>query len=325
MGIPMIKKAIIHVLAKSPAPFRDFLFSLKRYTLFRKSAPPSPFFLVQIEGRNFHGGFADRMKGIVSCFAFCLQNGIPFRIQYTFPFALTDFLIPNTYDWTLQKDETIAEYVADVRYLNLIGDPSIQRLVHLKKEKKQVHCYANRDVLDALNVYYHTQHAWGDLFRQLFRPAAILERELLNKRKLLPSGYIGMAFRFQNLLGDFEEYQVAALSGEAQTALIDQCRNFLVRFQQEVDAPLLVTSDSYHFSCSLAGMEQIYCFPGPNHHLDHQTKMSGETYLKSFTDFFLLSESRKVYAAGTEKMYRTEFPLYAARLNGLPFERILIE
>lgn len=321
----MIKKAIIYVLAKSPVPFRDFLFSLKRYTLFGRPVSPPPFFLVLVDGRNFHGGFADRMKGIISCFAFCLQHQIPFRIHYTFPFALTDFLIPNTYNWTLQKGETIAEHIADVRYLNLVGSPSIQRLVRLKKVKRQVHCYANRDVLEALNAHYHTRHSWGDLFRQLFRPAPILEQELLKKRSLLPSRYIGIAFRFQNLLGDFEEYQVAALPEAAQTALMQQCSTFLIRFQQEVRTPLLVTSDSYRFSCSLAGLEQIYCFPEQNHHLDQQTKKPGETYLKSFTDFFLLSESLKVYAAGTANMYRTEFPMYAARLNELPFERILIE
>lgn len=321
----MIKKAIIYVLAKSPAPFRDFLFKLKRYTLFRTAAPPPSFFLVLIDGRNFHGGFADRMKGIVSCFAFCLQRQIPFRIHYTFPFALTDFLIPNSYDWTLQKDEPIAKHITDVTYLNLVGSDSIQRLTRLKKRKTQVHCYANRDVLEALNTHYNARHTWGDLFRQLFRPAPVLERELSEKRSLLPSGYIGVAFRFQNLLGDFEEYKVAALPEAEQQVLMELCRNFLIRFQQQHNVPVLVTSDSYRFSRSLAGIGQIYCFPAQNHHLDHQTKKSAETYLKSFTDFFLLSDSRKVYAAGTEKMYRTEFPMYAARLNGLPFERILIE
>ncbi|WP_300599662.1 hypothetical protein [Niabella sp.] len=321
----MIKKAIVYFLAKSPAPFRDFIFSLKRYSLFGKAAASPPFFLSLIDGRNFHGGFADRMKGIISCFAFCHQNKIPFRIHYTFPFTLTDFLIPNTYDWTLQKDEVIAAQITDVTYLNLVGSSSIERLLHLKNGKKQVHCYANRDVINALNAHYHTQHTWGDLFRQLFRPAEILEQELQKKRSLLPARYIGMAFRFQNLLGDFQEYQVAALPEAEQRALMEQCRNFLIRFRQQVNVPILVTSDSYRFSQSLAGLEQLYCFPEQNHHLDLRTNLPRTAYLKSFTDFFLLSESQKVYAAGTEKMYRTEFPVYAARLNERPFERILIE
>ncbi|SDD87832.1 hypothetical protein [Niabella drilacis] len=321
----MIKKVIIYFLAKCPAPFRDFVFSIKRYTLFPRPDAPPPFFLLLVDGGIYHGGFADRMKGIVSCFAFCRQNDIPFRIHYTFPFPLDDFLVPNEYDWTLKNDEFITRNFAQAKYLNLVGSSSIKRLTQLKKGKQQVHCYANRDVLEQLNTYYHTHQVWGDLFRQLFRPAAALQQELNNKREQLPAGYTGVAFRFQNLLGDFEEYKTVPLVPEEQSELIDRCRSFLVRFQQQLQMPLFVTSDSYIFSQSLSGLENIYCFPAQNLHLDHQHIHPSATYLKSFIDFFLLSESRKVYAAGTKQMYATEFPVYAARLNGRPFERLLIE
>jgi hypothetical protein len=38
----------------------------------------------------------------------------------------------------------------------------------------------------------------------------------------------------------------------------------------------------------------------------------------------MLSESTHVYYIGTSEMYPSEFPMYAARINDVPFERILI-
>ena len=50
-----------------------------------------------------------------------------------------------------------------------------------------------------------------------------------------------------------------------------------------------------------------------------------DTYLKSFVDFFMLAGSERVFSLGTSEMYPTEFPMYAAKVNGVPFERVLLK
>jgi len=59
-------------------------------------------------------------------------------------------------------------------------------------------------------------------------------------------------------------------------------------------------------------------------HMDCIDTESDEVYMKSFVDFLMLSKAAKIYSIGTSQMYPTEFPLYAARVNNIPFERILI-
>ena len=50
-----------------------------------------------------------------------------------------------------------------------------------------------------------------------------------------------------------------------------------------------------------------------------------DTYLNSFVDFYMLADSRRIFSLGTDEMYPTQFPMYAAKVNDIPFERILLE
>ena len=60
-------------------------------------------------------------------------------------------------------------------------------------------------------------------------------------------------------------------------------------------------------------------------HVDNVTDAGSEVCLKSFVCFFMLSRAQKVYSVGTGVMYKTDFPKYAAELNEVPFERILVD
>lgn len=51
---------------------------------------------------------------------------------------------------------------------------------------------------------------------------------------------------------------------------------------------------------------------------------TNEAYLKSFLDFYLLSEAQKIYRIGTSYMYPSEFPIYAAKIHEIPFASITI-
>ena len=66
-------------------------------------------------------------------------------------------------------------------------------------------------------------------------------------------------------------------------------------------------------------MEGVHIIPGKLVHIDGQKNGvpadSYEIYLKSFLDFYVLSEARKIYRVGTSFMYPSEFPVYAALVD----------
>ena len=65
----------------------------------------------------------------------------------------------------------------------------------------------------------------------------------------------------------------------------------------------------------------VICTNGKAAHADTLRNAPDEQYLKSFVDFYLLASAQEIYCAGTEEMYPSEFPLYAAKVNNRPFYR----
>lgn len=53
---------------------------------------------------TFSGGLSDRLRGIVSIYAECKKQRLPFRIVFE-PLHLEDYLLPNKYDWRISKEE----------------------------------------------------------------------------------------------------------------------------------------------------------------------------------------------------------------------------
>ena len=70
----------------------------------------SPGIVICFDGHIQHGGLADRLRGIVSVYSYCREHNIPFYINYTSPLELTNWLVPNEYDWVLP---TLNSYLID--------------------------------------------------------------------------------------------------------------------------------------------------------------------------------------------------------------------
>lgn len=49
-------------------------------------------------------GITDRLKAMTSIYGFCSERGYKFEICQHEPFELSDYLIPNQYDWTPSED-----------------------------------------------------------------------------------------------------------------------------------------------------------------------------------------------------------------------------
>lgn len=269
-----------------------------------------------VDGRVQHGGLCDRFKGIVSTYCFCKLHSVPFRINYTTPFNLEDYLVPSCYDWRLKDGEYSTSY-RNVEVLRLTGEPSPRR--YRVPGKTQIHVYANRD---SVNIQ-DPEADWGSLFKELFQPAKVLKKEL----DALDFGkYIALVFRFQNKLGDFKEYAYRPLpDGEKQTLMkkcVEAVEGMHARFPE---LNLLVTSDSSSFLKEANSLGYVRIIPGNRVHIDSKDdKAKGDAFIKSFVDFYMISEAERVFSMGTADMYPSEFPMYAAKLNNRPFERVLI-
>lgn len=298
----------------------------------RKPETEKPLYIAMVDGETFHGGMCDRFKGIISLYAYCKYRGLPFRIKYTYPFHLEDYLSPSTYDWTIKKGEyTDNPFYSRILYMR--GEHLASRLLHLKT-RKQIHFYTNRDCLTHINRAYATEgnspFEWGELYRELFKPGQVLQERLEVIKKELGENYYAAVFRFQNLLGDFQEYHYKSMEDQDEKEqLIGKCLQALKTLQAaHGNQALLVTSDSVTFLKRAVQLEGVHIISGTLVHIDGQKNSvlenSYEVYLKSFLDFYALSGARKIYRVGTSYMYPSEFPVYAAKIHNVPFESIII-
>jgi hypothetical protein len=302
-----------------PTEWQERIGTLRRYSLFGERGTGNAI-IACVDGTTFHGGLADRWKGIVSLYAIAKATGRDFRIRYIFPFDLTEFQVSATYDWQLKEGEW-SNRVSRVCMKRVLAEPNITRMLRLP-QGKQIHGYANRDWVNEVNAYYHTSYTWGELFQELFQPSERIHKALASYQALLPKSYIAVAFRLQNLFGDFTEYDYQPTDTTRQKEITDLCQSYLEQLHHTTQKTILVTSDSRLFAQEMADLPFVVCTTGQAAHTDTGINATSEQYLKSFVDFYLLANAQEVYCAGTKEMYPSEFPLYAAKVHDRPFYRV---
>ena len=304
---------------------RELQMLLKYHRFSLRKPNKKPMLISMVDGRRLGKGLTDRFKGMISVYALAKAIGAPYRCIYTHPVHLVNFLVPNAYNWLPQPDE-LSKTTSGVRFKLLRKQHTIRRLLKVLPLKRQVRVYANMDYLDEINRKYNKQYQWGELFNELFKPTKVLEDRLQEHLDNIDSaGFIACVFRFQNLLGDFKEYHFKPLPEADRQELLTKNINALKRISEQSDVPVLVTSDSSTFIDAVKDLKNIYTIPGKVVHIDNVADAESEVYLKSFVDFLMLSRAQHIYSLGTEIMYKTDFPKYAAKVNDVPFERILVE
>lgn len=300
---------------------KEKVLKLKWYSWKRESYNITAVALV--DGKFYSGGLTDRFKGIVSLYAWAKSRNIPFRIEYTYPFPLIDYLVPNKVDWIIRRGDCVRTLNAADIILS-VGEPTVIKRLNKKRWKRQIHFYGNRDLLDSMNI---PSAMWGSYYKELFKPAERLNKTLKSVKEMVGSNYFSVVFRFQNLLGDFPEYNFKPLDSELEKQkLINACLFKIDELKSfEKGKTCLVTSDSSSFLDSAQRLEGVKIIPGKLVHLGSNDNGNYEQYEKSFVDFYMLSESTKIYSVVCGDMYPSEFPLYAANINNIPFERITIK
>lgn len=282
----------------------------------------APMLIFNVTEDFYSGGMADRFKGAVTAYAYCKQRGIDFRIRYIYPFELSDYILPASYDWRLKEGEYV-QCIPDARLMYARAEHG-RRLIRLKPSSRQIHFYGNYNNLDLLNRTAGTDYKWGELFNDLFRPGPELEKLIAAKKSEIGSEYISAVFRFQNLLGDFKEYGFRSIEEHnRRDELISLCIAGLEDLHAKYpDVPVLVTSDSSTFIQKVSSLPYVFTVGGKRVHVGSSSGEAVDTYMGSFVDFFMLAGSRMIFSLGSSEMYPTQFPMYAAKLNDVPFVRI---
>lgn len=176
--------------------------------------------------------------------------------------------------------------------------------------------------LTALNERYATHYTFGDLFHELFRPSEQLAR-MIEQARRPPAGrqYVAVCYRFMSLLGDFYEGNRPVLEAGQRQRLMERATQALhcIR-ERHTGMPVLVTSDSQTFLESVAPLPGVITIPGKVVHMDYTAGEQVATYLKSFTDLYLLSGGIKIYRMCGCGLYPSGFPNTAALMGGIGME-----
>ena len=157
------------------------------------------------DGKWMHGGLTDRLRGMTSAYKFAIEHNLDFKIYHTSPFDLQEILQPNKINWIIEETE-IAHDCKRAKPVLLYredfdNDSALER--QLDTSHEQFHLYS---CIDTVNDDFPR------FFNELFKPSAILEKELEHYGKLLGENYTAISFRFQNKLGDFKEFTFKELA-----------------------------------------------------------------------------------------------------------------
>ena len=278
------------------------------------------------DGKIKNGGLADRLRGIVSVYEVCKELGIEFKLLFTSPFKLQQFLEPNNVDWQITKEElNYNTNVTDICYIDTLTgsdyEAAKQKKWFSKEFKKQYKEFHIRT-----NAFFSYKGNYSKLFHELFKPSARLQASIDREKSNLGTQYISTSFRFMNLLGDFNETAeiTTQLSNKEKEELIEKnLKQLEALHKQFPKKKILVNSDSVTFLEHASNFEFVYIIPGNVTHIDaNGSNDEYEVYEKTFLDFFMIANAEKIYLLRTGNMYNSGYPYAASLIYNKPFEKI---
>lgn len=273
-----------------------------------------------IDGKTIHGGLSDRLRGLFSTYYYCLKEGFDFKIFWTYPFNLQDYLEPNKVNWLIE-DKDISHNRKEVafRFFNSYSlmnnnEKSFFKIMNTKKH--EVHVYSNVTLHEEM---YHI------FFNDLFKPSKILSDALQYNMEKIDGKYISVSFRFIGILGDFKDTNFhKELETDEKEKYISKCLSVINRLRtKHSNVPkVLVTSDSPVFLEKASSLTYVYVIPGTVIHMDSVNKNIKQNDLKVFLDMLMISKAECCYSYSYGKMFKgTKF----ARTSALIGKRKFIE
>lgn len=288
----------------------------------RLAVEKRPMVVFMADGFRRVSGLADRLRGIVALYGFCLDNDLDFRINFTHPFRLDKYMLPAEHDWRISPDE-LCWNSADARAFHLVTVNNDNRQREVRYQRKRLRKCLLRPNLRQAHVYTAfdcEDERFAYLFGRLFRPAPQVEAVVADVRRRLGSGYISVSARFMELLGDFVEPKQARmpLPEAGQMALMNRC----VEAIAGVCPPgrrVLLTSDSTKFlRYAAAKLDYVDSIEGDVVHISVEADNRESADLKTFADFFAIAGAESSYLLLGPGMYNSNFSRRAAQSAGRP-------
>lgn len=278
-------------------------------------------------GFIWHGGLADRLKGIVSIYDWCINNNKEFRINFVHPFRLQDYLIPNKYNWLIDAGDVSYSCHGTEPKVCLMEPRTCNRKEILNNQYQLLTQWCNNNLyknLKQIHVYtnmYRDSHDFSLRFNELFKPSDRLQAEINKNLKQLGDKYISISFRFTTIMGDFIDCAGTEYSEENKVQLLKSCVQAVKEIGRKAPShnKILITADSERFlNYAKDNLEDIYIIPGKVGHIDYND--SDDVNMKTFLDFMLISRAEKVYLVKNRDMYNSAFAKTAAMVNNKDFE-----
>ncbi|MBR1733709.1 MAG: hypothetical protein IJ729_08285 [Alloprevotella sp.] len=268
-----------------------------------------------------HGGWADRLKGILSVYKAAKLTGRDFRILHTYRFNLDEYLAPALHDWRIEPEEVSYDtasctpyYFRHSHYPDERAYSAWRLLRKLGGEEPCLHLYSN--------VCAIADEEFPALFRELFSPSPVLGKALAAVGEALGHRFISLSFRFTHLLGDPVDTYMKELEADEKERLVATCVETLAHFHAEFPSHrLLVNSDSATFLAKVRSLscDYLYVIPGTPVHID-QVASTEADQLKTFVDFMAISKAERVFQIIAPGMRNSGFPQCAALIGGKPYE-----
>lgn len=264
------------------------------------------------------GGLTDRLRGVVSTFQACQATGRTFKLHFTHPFYLTDYLIPNSYDWSIHAEEiTFAPSQSETLIASSVNDTSRER----ELQRQQIQTTLDNNLDKQIHVYTNAAFCYdndfANTFHTLFKPSARLQKSIDNVLSDIGGQYITVSARFCNCFDDFnEEVYCEPLSTAERRDLLDRCMTQLAQIaKQHPHKRLVICSDSTTFIQEAKKHFDIITTTGTISHIGNDDIHNYKYYEKTFLDFYIIAEANESYLLKGPHMMQSGFP-YAASLIG---------
>ena len=292
-------------------------------TTSEESYNPSKLLVLMFDEYGYQTGLADRLRAIASVYHWCANNNFLFKVYFNHPFNLSDYLIPNKYDWVITKSElnkiTNKEVIALYSYSQIFKDAN---------RSVQLAALNNLSDKDSSTIcLYSNTCCYQDFFSNDYNILFKLSDELYSKyntlKNQLGESYISLSFRFAQLLGDLKDTYGKPLSVDEKNHLIEKCYQSISELLEKNNCSVaLITSDSTTFLEYASKHPRVYIIPGEVGHIANDGYDS--VILKTIMDWYMISSAKKAYMVRTKEMYRSGFARLASSMGKVPFEEILL-
>lgn len=266
-----------------------------------------------------HPGLVDRFKAIVGAYYLAKEQGKDFRICFNDDFNIPHYLGSNSHNWSIDNHQ-IDKSIFHVQLIDYKGGA---KGWNLKEGISQYHIYNYL----GYNIWNHDcwdewADKWIELYQELFVPKGELKKYLA-KTTYEENTYIAVHIRFLNSLGITEQrHSQKPLAKEEQIRLKKRCFQEIDKLQNESGMRAIVFSDNNDFNRE-AGSRGFITLKGDVRHISYNH--SDETLLKTLSDLYMISRSKKVYSIRGKDLYTSNYPLYGALIGGKPCEKRQIE